>query len=76
MSEVTENCRLSFSKLMSFAVRLFRLISHFYFLLGIKKISADNFGKFHQDLPLVQLSEGLKMGVFLHQNVKSFDDGT
>ena len=35
----------------------------------------DNFGKFHQDLPLLQLYEGLKMGVFLHKNVKAFDDG-
>ena len=35
----------------------------------------DNFGKFHQSLPLLQLYEGLKMGVFLHKNVKTFDDG-
>ena len=47
-------------------------------MLGIKKwsyLSADNFGKFHQDLPLLQLYEGLKMGVFLHKNVKTDDDG-
>ena len=35
----------------------------------------DDFGKFHKDLPLLQLFEGLKMGVFLHKNVKTFDDG-
>ena len=34
----------------------------------------DSFGKFHQDLPLLQLYEGLKMGVFLHKNVKTFID--
>ena len=55
MNEVTK-------QLMSFAVRLFKLISH-------------NFGKLHQDLPLLQLFEGLKMGIFLHKNVKTFDDG-
>ena len=75
MSKVTKNGILSFSKLLSFAVRLFRLISHFLFLLGIKKsFSKDNFGKYHQDLPLLQLFEGIKMGVFLHKNVKPFND--
>ena len=29
--------------------------------------SKDNFGKLDQDLPLLQLYEGLKMGVFLHK---------
>ena len=28
------------------------------------------FGRFSQDLPLLQLFEGLKMGVFLHKNAK------
>ena len=32
-------------------------------------------GKFHQYLPLLQLFEGLKMGVSWHKNVKTFDDG-
>ena len=41
----------------------------------VLSFSKDNFGKFHQDLPLLQLYEGLKMGVFLHKNVKTFDDG-
>ena len=35
----------------------------------------DNFGKFHQDLPFLQLFKGLKMGVFLHKNVKKINDG-
>ena len=41
----------------------------------VLSVSKDKFGKFHQDLPLLQLYEGLKMGVFLHKNVKTFDDG-
>ena len=41
----------------------------------VLSFNKDNFGKFHQDLPLLQLFEGLKMGVFLHKNVKTFDDG-
>ena len=41
----------------------------------VLSFSKDNFGKFHQDLPLLQLFEGLKMGVFLHKNVKTFNDG-
>ena len=41
----------------------------------VLSFSKDNFGKFHQDLPLLQLNEGLKMGVFLHKNVKTFNDG-
>ena len=40
----------------------------------VLSFSKDNFGKFHQDLPLLQLYEGLKMGVFLHKNVKTFID--
>ena len=37
--------------------------------------SKENFAKFHQNLPLLQLLEGLKIGVFLDKNVKTFDDG-
>ena len=36
----------------------------------VLSFSKDNFGKFHQDLPLLQLYEGLKIGVFLHKNVR------
>ena len=32
--------------------------------------SKDNFGEFHKDLLLLQQFEGLKIGVFLHKNVK------
>ena len=41
----------------------------------VLSFSKDNFGKFHQELPLLQLFEGLKFGVFLYKNVKTFDDG-
>ena len=41
----------------------------------VLSFSKDNYGKFHQDLSLLQLFEGLKMGAFLHKNVKTFDDG-
>ena len=41
----------------------------------VLSFSKDNVGKFHQDLPLLRLYEGLKMEVFLHKNVKTFDDG-
>ena len=41
----------------------------------VLSLSKDNFSKFHQDLRLLQLFEGLKMGVFLHKNVKTFKDG-
>ena len=41
----------------------------------VLSFSKDNFGKVHQYLPLLQLYEGLKMGVFLLKNVKIFKDG-
>ena len=41
----------------------------------VLSFSKDNFGKFHQDLPLLQQCDGLKMGIFLHKNVKTLDDG-
>ena len=42
----------------------------------VLSFNKDNFGKFHQDLPLLQLFKDLKMGVFLHKNIKkTFDDG-
>ena len=33
----------------------------------VLSFSRDNFGMFRQDLPLLQLFDGLKLGVFLHK---------
>ena len=41
----------------------------------VLSFSKDNFGKFHKNLPLLQLFESLKIGVFLHKNAKTFNDG-
>ena len=41
----------------------------------VLSFNKDNLGKIHKNFPLLQLFEGLKMGVFLYKNVKTFDDG-